>query len=254
MQLNYLSLFSGAGGGDLAFQHLLDGFRCVGYIDNEPYCQRVIRQRQKDGLLDEAPIFGDIRTFINSGCAELYRGVVQLITGGFPCQPFSVAGKQAGEDDPRNMWPETIHTIRMVRPRYAFLENVSGLLGSGYLPTIFSDLAEAGYNAKWTVLGTHHVGGLFKRDRLWILASTSTYRLEKCMQEISSRFKFNGWETDSLAFNRAKKVNGDGLLWPSDDRFWRLVDGQSNWVERIGANGNQQDSRVAATAWEILKP
>ena len=250
--MNYLSLFSGVGGGDLAFQHLLEGFRCVGYVEYEEYCQKVIKQRIEDGLLDSAPIFGDIREFNSRGYAEAYKGMVDLITGGFPCQPFSVAGKRKGEYDPRNMWPQTINTIRMVRPPYAFLENVSGLLDSGYMSKIFSDLAEAGFNAKWTVLGTHHIGGLFKRDRLWILASTSTYRLEKCMQEISGRFKFNGWETNTLAFNRAKKVNGDRLLWPSDNRFWRLVNGQPYWVERIGANGNQQDGRVAATAWKIL--
>ena len=182
--MRYLSLFSGACGGDLAFQHLLTGFKCVGYVEIDDYCQRVIRQRQKDGLLDEAPIFGDIRTFIDSGCAELYQGVVQLITGGFPCQPFSVAGKQAGEDDPRNMWPQTIEAIRIIKPEFAFLENVPGLLSSkssvdeitgrpiSYCATIFRDLAEAGYNARWTVMGADDVGARHRRKRLWILAES----------------------------------------------------------------------------------
>ena len=102
--MRYLSLFSGAGGGDLAMQHLL-GFRCVGYVEYENFCQRLLKQRIADGLLDTAPIFSDIRDFNREGYAESYQEMVDLITGGFPCQPFSVAGKQRGHGDERNMWP-----------------------------------------------------------------------------------------------------------------------------------------------------
>jgi len=167
--MNVLSLFTGAGGGELAFQHLLDGFTTIGYVEIDDYCQRVIAQRIKDGLLDNAPIFTDIRAFIDSGCCELYKGITDVITAGFPCQPFSVAGKRKGKDDSRNLWPETKSVIRLVRPRYAFLENVPGLLASGYMPTIFSDLAEIGYNARWLVLGADDVGARHRRKRLWIL-------------------------------------------------------------------------------------
>jgi len=167
--MKYLSLFSGVGGGDLAFQHLLEGFRCIGYVENGKYPQDVIRQRIEDGLLDCAPIFGDIREF-NREYAEGYQNMADLITGGFPCQPFSVAGKQKGEQDERNMWPEFRNTIRIIRPQYAFLENVPGLLASGYMPQIFSDLAEVGYDARWFVLGADDVGANHRRKRLWILA------------------------------------------------------------------------------------
>ena len=91
--MNYLSLFSGACGGDLGCQHLL-GWNCKGYVEYEEYCQKVIRQRQKDGLLDAAPIFGDIRKFISEGYAESYKGMVDVVSGGWPCQPHSVAGKR----------------------------------------------------------------------------------------------------------------------------------------------------------------
>ena len=88
--MNELSLFSGAGGGLLATQHLL-GFNTIGYVEYDNYCQQVIAQRIKDGFLHNAPIFTDIRAFIDSGCAELYRGVTDVVAAGFPCQPFSVA-------------------------------------------------------------------------------------------------------------------------------------------------------------------
>ena len=79
----YLSLFSGASGGDLAMQHLL-GFTCKGYVEYESYCQKVIKQRIQDGLLDSAPIWGDIREFISGGFAEAYADMVDLVCAGFP--------------------------------------------------------------------------------------------------------------------------------------------------------------------------
>ena len=126
-----LSLFSGAGGGLLASKYFL-GWETIGYVEYEEYCQKVLKQRIADGLLDAAPIFGDIRAFISEGYAEQYKGMVDVITGGFPCQPFSVAGKGLGEDDPRNMWPSTIECIRIIRPQFAFLENVPAILNHPY--------------------------------------------------------------------------------------------------------------------------
>ena len=145
----------------------------IGYVEWEPYCQQVLAQRIKDGFLDEAPIFGDIDHFIESGAAKKYRGYCEVLTGGFPCQGHSIAGKRLGEKDPRNKWPETLAVIRDVRPRYAFLENVPGLLsvnGGAMFAQILADLAEIGFDAKWTCLGADHCGAPHRRKRLWILA------------------------------------------------------------------------------------
>lgn len=168
--MNELSLFSGAGGGLLG-THLL-GWRPIGYVEFNEYCQQVIKQRIDDGILPVAPIFGDIREFVESGAACEYRGLADVVTGGFPCQPFSTAGKRAGADDARNMWPATIATIRAVRPRYAFLENVPGILSSGYFGTILGDLAESGYDTRWRILSAAELGAPHKRDRLWIVGHT----------------------------------------------------------------------------------
>lgn len=170
MKLSYLSLFSGACGGDLGMQHLL-GLQCRGYVEYDNYCQKVIRQRIKDGFLDSAPIFGDIREFISEGYAESYKGMVDVITAGFPCQPFSVAGKGKAERDDRNMWPETISVIRRIRPSIVFLENVPGLLSHEYAVTIFNDLTENGYEAlPPLILGAYDVGAPHRRKRVWIMA------------------------------------------------------------------------------------
>ena len=168
-----LSLFSGAGGGVLGTQLL--GWETIGYVEYNEYCQRVIRQRIEDGCLDNAPIFSDVNAFISEGYADAYKGMVGVISAGFPCQPFSVAGKRGAEDDPRNCWPQTLDIIRRVRPRYCLLENVGGLLSRKhrYFETILKDLAESGYDARWKVISAAEVGAPHKRDRLWVVASNS---------------------------------------------------------------------------------
>jgi len=162
--MNELALFAGAGGGILG-SHLL-GWRTVCAVEVEPYRRGVLLRRQRDGVLPLFPIWDDIRTFDGT---EWY-GVVDCITAGFPCQPFSVAGKRRGADDERNLWPETIRVIREVQPQYAFLENVPGLLGSGYFSTILGDLAASGYDAEWDVLSAAGCGAPHRRERLWILS------------------------------------------------------------------------------------
>ena len=169
--MNALSLFTGGGGCELASHHLL-GWTTVGYVEWEDYPQRVLRARIDDGYLPVAPIFGDVKAFIRNGYADAYSGLVDIITAGFPCQPFSVAGKQRGADDERNMWPATLECIRRVRPRFAQLENVPGLV-QPYLHRVLGDLAEIGYDARWSNLSAQAVGANHKRARLWIVANST---------------------------------------------------------------------------------
>ena len=198
-----LSLFTGAGGGLLG--SLILGFRTVAAVEYEPYCQRVLcarggyvadadtrlcgrglhaRREGEHAPTQSAPIFpvyGDIRDF--DGTA--WRGKVDIVTGGFPCQPFSVAGKQEGADDPRNMWPDTVRVLRESGAPLGFFENVPGLLSSGYFGTVLGDLAESGFDAEWCVLGADDVGAPHRRKRLWILAYRKGYRWEQGRTESS---------------------------------------------------------------------
>ena len=193
-----LSLFTGGGGGVLGTSLL--GWQPRGYVEWNTYCQKLIAARIKDGYLANAPIFGDIRAFIHDGYAGRYRGMVDVITGGFPCQPFSVAGKRAGEDDARNMWPATIETISLVRPPIVWLENVSALQSPvsrriivheiqeclfggrvrhrtevvakfpSYFGRVLSDLDALGYRCRWDCIPASAVGANHRRDRVWIVA------------------------------------------------------------------------------------
>ena len=224
-----LSLFTGAGGGVLGSKIL--GWECVGYVEYEKYCQEIIKQRITDGILDSAPIFGDIRKFNSEGYAGVYTGMVDIVTGGFPCQPFSVAGKRAGENDVRNMWPETIKTISIVRPKFAFLENVPGLISSGYFGKVLGDLAEAGYSSRWCVIGASDVGANHKRKRLWILAYTvgnterSTYRNEIGKHIENTQDKCEGGEL------RANPSNG-GIDVANPECLRELQQEGSKQIER----------------------
>ena len=235
--MNELSLFSGAGGSLLATKHLLK-WRTVGYVEFNKYCQQVLAQRIKEEFLDEAPIFGDINGFIESGAVDEYRGVAEVVSGGFPCQPFSVAGRGAGEDDPRNMWPQTIEVIRRVRPRFAFLENVPGLFSHEYIGRIFGDLAEAGYDAKWTVLGADDVGAPHRRKRVWILAYPNGP--QRTRGGVSGRIQ------EELSHP------GGASWWEVEPNVGRVANGVASWMDRLRATGNGQVPGVAATAWELL--
>ena len=215
------------------------GWNCVGYVEFNEYCQKVLAQRIQDGLLDEAPIFTDVREFIQSGAADQYRGHIDVLTAGFPCQPFSVAGKRKGGGDNRNMWPETIETIRRTRPRYALLENVPGLLAHKYGRRIFADLAQAGFDARWCVLGADDVGAPHKRKRLWILAYTNSEGLER-QRQVSGR---TSQELSNACHPRR---------WKTEPDVDRVVDGLAYRMDRLKALGNGQVPAVVAKAWRIL--
>ena len=181
-----ISLFSGIGGLDLGVRAAIPT-RTICYVEREITCARVLAARAEEGLLDEAPIYSDIRTFPT----ELFADQVDIVIGGFPCQPFSVAGKRRGSEDERNMWPYTIRVIREIRPRFVFLENVAALTSNRYFGTILGDLAEAGFDAEWGRFTASEVGTPHKRERVFILAHTNKARLQGRNIEPYSKREFN---------------------------------------------------------------
>ncbi len=165
-KLHELALFSGTGGGVLA-SHLL-GIQTVAAVEIDEYARRTLIERQADSGLGQFPVFTDCRSFDGRS----FRGLVDVVSAGFPCQPFAVAGKKRASADERNGWPETIRIIREVRPAICLLENVPGLLSCrhNYYATVLEDLAKAGFDAEWGVLSAAAVGARHKRERLWLLA------------------------------------------------------------------------------------
>lgn len=176
--MNELHLFAGAGGGILGSELL--GFRTVCAVELEPYPASVLLARQNDGLLPPFPVWDDVRTFDG----RPWRGLVDVVSGGFPCQDISAAGKGAGIDGARSgLWREMHRIINEVRPEFAFLEN-SPLLVERGLARVLGDLAEIGYDAEWLVLGADDVGAPHVRKRIWILGMD---RNADCIREEAER-------------------------------------------------------------------
>ena len=162
--LNELALFAGAGGGILGGKLL--GWRTVCAVEWEPYPASVLCARQNDGLFPPFPIWDDVQTFDGNP----WRGIVDVVSGGFPCQDISAAGKGAGIDGKRSgMWHHMARVLGEVRPRYVFVENSPMLVTRG-LERVLGDLTALGYDTKWTVMGAANVGANHKRDRIWIVA------------------------------------------------------------------------------------
>ena len=162
--MNELALFAGAGGGILGGKLL--GWTTVCAVEIEPYCRRVLMQRQNDGLLDPFPIWDDVATFDG----KPWRGIVDVVSGGFPCQDISCAGKGAGIDGERSgLWGEMARIIGEVRPRFAFVENSPMLTVRG-LGRVLGDMAEMGFDAKWGCVSAASQGAPHIRERVWIRA------------------------------------------------------------------------------------
>ena len=161
--MNELALFAGAGGGILG-GHLL-GWRTVCAVEWEPYAAGVLLARQNDGILPPFPVWDDVRTFDG----RAWRGIVDVVSGGFPCQDISCAGKGAGIDGERSgMWVEMARIIGEVGPRFVLVEN-SPMLTLRGLGRVLSDLVALGYDARWGVLGADDAGAPHVRKRIWIV-------------------------------------------------------------------------------------
>ena len=237
-QLNELHLFAGAGGGILG--GMLLGHTTVCAVEIEPYCRRVLLQRQRDGILPRFPIWDDVRTFDG----KPWRGRVDVVCGGFPCQDISVAGKGAGIDGARSgMWVEMARIIREVGPRFVFVEN-SPMLTSRGLGRVLGDLAEMGYDARWGVLGACDVGAPHKRERIWILATDAKRDKQPRQESCQRKARRMGWKLKSL--------EGVGNWEIALSSFRRMDDGLARSVGRTDAIRNGQVPAVAALAWEIL--
>lgn len=240
--MNELVLFAGAGLGTLGTHHLL-GWRAVGYVEMAEYPCKVLEARIKDGLLSPAPIFhmhtGD---FIRLGYAAKYRGVARVVTAGFPCQPFSAAGLGLADKDPRNGWPDTIGIIRLVRPQYILLENVSRLVSSPYFGVILSDLAQSGYSCRWDCVPASAVGANHERDRLWIVAYSDNTEWGPCGPAGCDMAR----DDDGLHAGRQEAAGRAGigskaLAHAQGARDWRLsVRSRKQESETFGLNGNDQ--------------
>lgn len=223
---------------------MLLGHTCVCAVEIEEYPRKVLLQRQRDGILPRFPIWDDVQTFDG----RPWRGKVDVVCGGFPCQDISAAGKGAGINGERSgMWKEMARIVDEIRPRYVFVENSPLLVGRG-LARVIGDLAEMRYDSRWCVLGAGHIGAWHLRERLWLVASDN---LQKRVER--KRSKPLAWKprvswgenVGSLEDLQRRPDLPDALIRGNRN-------GVPNYMDRIAAVGNAQFPQVAATAFTIL--
>jgi len=271
--MNELALFAGAGGGILGGKLL--GWRTVCAVEWEPYPASVLCARQNDKVLETFPIWDDVQTFNGTR----WRGIVDVVSGGFPCQDISAAGKGVGINGERSgMWGEMARIIHEVRPRYAFVEN-SPMLTSRGLGRVLGDLAGMGFDARWGVLGAADVGANHQRDGIWFVAKWRgqlTHTQHNRVRRWEQQQEIIKKENESMAYScdeglqryRDKGINDKGIeqkrftgssfvggcgnWWKIEPNIHRVVDGLAARVDRIKAIGNGQVPLCAATAWKIL--
>ncbi len=235
-----LALFAGAGGGILGGQLL--GWRTVCAVERNAYCARRLMQRQNEGHIPPFPVWDDVCTFDG----KPWRGIVDVVSGGFPCQDISAANsKGKGLDGERSgLWREMARIIGEIRPRFAIVENSPMLTVRG-LGRVLGDLAEMGFDARWGVLGAAHVGAPHLRERIWIVADADGSYSDRWRRSLQmGRIRRAG--------KTAQDGERNGTEWAVEPGVGILAHGVAQRVEQLNALGNGQVPRVAALAWRIL--
>jgi DNA-cytosine methyltransferase len=160
---------AGYGGIHLGLKRAIPNLRVIAYGEIEAFCCANLVAKMEAGLLDPAPLWTDIKTFP----CEDFRDRVDLLVAGYPCQPFSAAGKRLGTEDPRHLWPHIARSIRVIRPRLCFFENVEGHISLG-LREVIGELESIGYKAAWGIFSAAEVGAPHQRKRVFILAVSNS--------------------------------------------------------------------------------
>jgi DNA (cytosine-5)-methyltransferase 1 len=241
--------------------------RTVLYVEREAYACTILVKRIQEGLLDDAPVWSDLATFDG----KLWRGAVDCVLAGLPCQPFSVAGTRDGEKDERFIWEAALRVLSDIRPRWFFLENVPGIAypsfknkASAPILRILGDLAEMGWDAEWDCFSAAEEGALHFRERFFLLARCKNPYLAAGRFSFERHASVGGIESGGIRPEKSPAYpDGNGLeeprnvqsldawgrsWWQTEPGMVRVVHGSSDVVERIRVLGNSVVPVVAARA------
>ena len=199
--ITHLGLCAGYGGIELGLKRVIPTLRSVALCEIESFAVANLVSKMEAGLMDPAPIWTDLKTFP----WESFRDRVDILTGGYPCQPFSAAGKRLGTDDPRHLWPFIANGIRLLRPKLCFFENVEGHISLG-LREVIGELESMGYKVSWGIFSAAECGAPHQRKRVFILANSSSQRSPSGISGQESRYERAAREFDD---------GGHQAGWPS---------------------------------------
>ena len=238
MTLTFGSLFSGIGGIDLGLERA--GMVCRWQSEIDPYASRVLAKHWP-----HIQNLGDIRE-IDWTTVE----PTDVVAGGYPCQPFSVAGQRDGADDERHLWPMFADCIRVVRPRYALLENVSGHLSLGF-GSVLADLATLGYDARWDCIPAAAVGAPHLRDRVFIIARRTVTEQRRTVAHSNNGGSHDPFRTRWNAPRDGGTDDGRST-WQAEPDVGRVADGVPHRMDRLRGLGNAVVPQVAEHVGRII--
>ena len=235
--VNVVEFCAGYAGIHLGLRRAIRNLRVIAFSEIEAFACANLVAKMEAGLLDPAPIWTNLKTFPG----RAFRGKVGILVAGYPCQPFSAAGKRLGADDPRHLWPFVREQIALMQPEFCFFENVDGHISMG-LSTVLSDLEEDGYRTTWGVFSAAEVGAPHQRKRVFILAQRrgladpegeALRGLPRRAGEFLSRSGFSGLD---VAHNQRQRVQEHGGREPGGEELAAARDNGSPrfWPSRPG--------------------
>jgi len=274
-----LDLFSGIGGFSIAAQYVWkQALEIVAFVEKESFCQKILNKNFKG-----VKIYGDIKDFDGRIC-----GQIDLLTGGFPCQPFSCAGKRRGSEDDRYLWPEMLRVISEARPRWIIGENVAGIVNM-VLDNLCTDLENEGYEVQPFIIPACAVNAPHRRDRVWIVAHSNYKRHSRVVgekifkQEDTSKLSSRSQGRNTILgiecqkdVSNAKSAGLERTIaerntcstrlfaehgqrewqtdwWKTEPNVDRMADGIPNRVDRLKALGNAIVPQTVVPIMQAIK-
>ena len=233
-----LSLCSGYGGIERGLELAGVEHRVLAHVEIEAFAIANLVAKMENGQLPPAPIWSNLKTLP----VEPFRNRVEILTSGYPCQPFSAAGKRAGKEDPRHLWPYIVDIIRAVRPIRCFFENVEGHISLG-LREVIADLESLGYSTAWGIFSAREVGAPHQRKRVYILADSNGVRCDR--RELSDRVSQRSMEIETQQRPKQSVVRSEikGCSGDSGENMAHPIDKGLQRVERLRIDFNKDSRR-----------
>ena len=236
MAMRLLDLFSGIGGFSYAAEKLIGGYETVAFCEMDEFCQKVLKKHWP-----QVPIFNDVRTI-----DATRLGRIDIVTGGYPCQPFSQAGRRQGEEDERHLWPEMLRIIKSCQPRYVLAENVAGHVTMG-LDQVLTDLEDQGYTTRPIIVPACAKNAPHRRDRVWIIGQLTTNtndtgnRTSRSYVDQEQQTIEQGWKEQSLfEFSRHDEAMANTENNRGKQTEWQGGQGFRGRSENIGGSKTER--------------
>ena len=245
--LKHLDLFSGIGGFSLGLE-ATGGFETVAFCDVEEFPRKVLQKHWPD-----VKQYKDIKELTYEKLKADGIDTIDIITGGYPCQPFSVAGRKKGEEDPRHLWPEYFRLVKELRPTWVIGENVSGHIKLG-LDTVIKDLESEDYSVRPFSISASSIGANHQRERIWILAHSRRSQWPRAEQRGENENETR--QENANQFERSSSTSEVDVANTNDERLQRQWQSRNQFTPRFNSSreSSEEGQRTVGQGWWESEP